>query len=68
MRRRLSGGSGTGHGQVAQAELLNLQKSGQFPDELVKIEGTQIHCVVCTLPEVLTIPDIKEIELGGLLL
>ncbi len=27
-------------------ELLKLQKSGQFPDELVKIEGTQIHSVV----------------------
>jgi hypothetical protein len=38
-----SGGSGTGHGHVAQAELLKLPKSGQFPDELVKIEGAQIH-------------------------
>jgi hypothetical protein len=40
-----SGGSGTGHGHVAQAKLLKLQKSGQFPDELVKIEGAQIHYV-----------------------
>jgi hypothetical protein len=39
------GGSGTGHSYVAQAELLKLQRSGQFPDELVKIEGTQIHYV-----------------------
>jgi hypothetical protein len=36
---RMCGGSGTGHGLVAQAELLKLLKSGQFPDELVKIEG-----------------------------
>ena len=38
-------GSGTGHGHVAQAELLKLHKSGQFPVEIVKIEGTQIHLV-----------------------
>ena len=44
---KLCGGSGTGHGHVGQAELLKLQKSGQFPDELVKIESTQIHCVTC---------------------
>ena len=31
-------GSGTGHGRIAQAELLNLQKSGQFPDEPVRIK------------------------------
>jgi hypothetical protein len=31
------GGSGTVHGHVAQAELLKLQKSGQFPDEPVRI-------------------------------
>ncbi len=39
-----------------QAELLKLQKSGQFPDEFVKIEG------------VLEITDIKEITLEGRLL
>ncbi len=39
------GGSGTGHGHVAQAELLKLQKSGQFPDEPVRIKGAQIHYV-----------------------
>ncbi len=27
------------------AELLKLQRIGQFPDELVKIEGSQIHYV-----------------------
>jgi hypothetical protein len=30
---------------VAQAELLKMQKIGQFPDEPVKIGGTQIHYV-----------------------
>jgi hypothetical protein len=39
VRKAPCGGSGTGHGRVAQAELLKLKKSGQFPDELVKIEG-----------------------------
>ena len=33
--RKLCGESGTGHGDVAQAELLKLQKSSQFPDEPV---------------------------------
>jgi hypothetical protein len=26
-------------------KLLNLQKNGQFPDDLVKIDDVQIHCV-----------------------
>ena len=43
--RRLSDDSGTGHGDIEQVELLSLQKSGQFPDGFVKIEGEQIHCV-----------------------
>ncbi len=30
MRRKLRGGSGTGHGHVAQAELLKLKKNGSF--------------------------------------
>ena len=60
-----SGGSGTGHGHVAQAELLKLPKSGQFPDELVKIEGAQSHYVAS--PDVLAIAGIKEMALGGLL-
>ncbi len=32
-----------GHGQIVQAELLKLQKSGQFPDEPVRIKGTPIY-------------------------
>ena len=59
MRRTPRGGSGTGHGWIAQAELLKLPKSGQFPDELVKIQGAQIHYV----PDVLAIAGIKEIAL-----
>ena len=42
---KVSGGSGTGHGDVPQDELLKPKKNGQFPDEPVKIEVTQIHCV-----------------------
>ena len=34
------GGSGS---WFTLAELLNLQESGQFPDDPVKIEDTQIH-------------------------
>ena len=45
MRRNPHDGSGPGHGDVVQSELLKVQKSGQFPDELVKIEFTQIHYV-----------------------
>ena len=33
------------HGHVTQAELPNMQESGQFPDELVRIEVSQIHYV-----------------------
>ena len=65
MRRTPCGGSGTGHRDVTQAELLKLQKSSQFTDELVKIEDTQIHC---NLPDVLPVADTKKIALGGLLL
>ena len=43
--RRLLGDSGTGHGDVPKTELLRLKKNGQFPDEIVKIEDTQIHSV-----------------------
>ena len=46
MRRTTHGGSGTSDGWIEKVELLKLQKSGQFPDELVKIEDTQIHYVV----------------------
>jgi hypothetical protein len=38
VRRTPRGCSGTGC-WIAQAELLKLQKSGQFPDEPVRIEG-----------------------------
>jgi hypothetical protein len=43
VRRTPSGGSETGHGQIVQAELLKLKKSGQIPDESVKIKGAPIH-------------------------
>ena len=43
--RRLRDDSGTGHGDVPEVELLRLEQSGQFPDEFVKIEGSQIHSV-----------------------
>ena len=33
MKIDLRGASGRVHGSIAQAELLKLQKSGQFPDE-----------------------------------
>ncbi len=46
MRRTPHVCSGTGHGHVALTELLKLQRSGQFLDEVVKIEGAQIHCVI----------------------
>ena len=36
MRRRIHDGSGTGHGDVEESELLKLQKNGQFPDESAK--------------------------------
>ena len=50
-----------------QAELLKLQKSGQFPDEpvTVRIKGVQIRYVTF---QVLAIAGIKDIALGGLLL
>jgi hypothetical protein len=37
--------SGIVHGHVVQSELLKLEKNGQFPDELVRIKGSQIHHV-----------------------
>jgi hypothetical protein len=37
-KRKPSGGSGNTHDQIALTEFLKLQKSGQFPDEPVKIE------------------------------
>jgi hypothetical protein len=32
-----------GEGLIAQAELLKLQESGQFPDEPAKIKGAHVH-------------------------
>ncbi len=46
-RRTPDSCSGTGHWWIEIAELLKLQRSGQFPDDLVKREGAQIHCVTC---------------------
>ena len=43
--RKPRGGSGTGHDHVEQTKLLKLQKSGQFPDEPVRIKDAQIHYV-----------------------
>ncbi len=45
MRRTPHVGSGTGHGQITEAELLKMKKSGQFPDETVRIKGAPIHYV-----------------------
>ena len=41
MRRTPNDGNGIG--LFAKAELLKLQKSGQFPDEPAKIKGVQAH-------------------------
>jgi hypothetical protein len=49
VRRTPYDGSGTGHGQIPSTELLKLQKSGQFPDELVKTEGTHIFIFIFIL-------------------
>jgi hypothetical protein len=61
----IDNGSETDHGRVEEVELLKLQKSDQFPDDLVKI-GVQSH--YWDHPDVLAIAGIKEIEFGGLLL
>jgi hypothetical protein len=45
VRRTTRGVNGTGHSWIVEAELLKLQKIGQFPDELVRIKGEQIHYV-----------------------
>jgi hypothetical protein len=34
----MCGGSGIVHGRFAQSELLKMQKSGQFPDDPVRIK------------------------------
>jgi hypothetical protein len=50
VRRTPRGGSGTCHGWIAQPELLKVQKIRQFPDELVKIEVTQIRVIQSRSP------------------
>ncbi len=45
MCRTPIGGSGTGHGHVAEAELMKMEQSGKFPDGSVRIKGVQIHYV-----------------------
>ncbi len=55
MRRTPRDGSGS---WFVLAELLKLQEIVQFPDDLVKIEGTQIHRGDV---HVLAITDMKEI-------
>ncbi len=45
MRRTPSGGSGRVNCLIPEVELVKIQKRGQFPDEIVKIEDTQIHHV-----------------------
>ncbi len=53
----------TPHGEsdrlITSVEVLKCQESGQFPDDPVKIEDTQIRCV--DTKDVLTIADIKAI-------
>ena len=51
MRRTSHVCSGTGHGRITQAELLKLQKSGQFPDESVRTKGAPVHYVNANVPE-----------------
>jgi hypothetical protein len=38
-------GSGRIHWKIAQDEILKIQKSGQFPDDPVRIKGVQNHYV-----------------------
>ena len=54
------------HWQIAQAELLKLQKNGQFPDDPSK--NSNLMNSLCNLPEVLVIVDINATTVGGLLL
>ena len=45
---------------------MKLQKSGQFPDEVVINESHTNS--LCNLPDVLVTGDIKETDVGGSLL
>ena len=49
VRRRLRVGSGTDHWSITLAEVLKLQRRGQFPDELVKIPGEGIVIIITTI-------------------
>jgi hypothetical protein len=42
-------GSGRIHDLIALTKLLKLQRSGQFPDEPVRIKVGQIHYVTCLM-------------------
>jgi hypothetical protein len=42
-------GSGIIHDLIVLTKLLKLQKSGQFPDESVRIKVGQIHNVTCLM-------------------
>jgi hypothetical protein len=59
---------------IVLTKLLKLQRSGQFPDDPVRIKVGQIHYIVnlsgyiCNLPDVLAIAGINDTALGGLLL
>jgi hypothetical protein len=47
--RQPRGGSGRIHDLIALTKLLKLQRSGQFPDEPVRIKVGQIHYVTCLM-------------------
>jgi hypothetical protein len=46
-QRQPRGGGGRIHDLIALTKLLKLQRSGQFPDEPVRIKVRQIHYVTC---------------------
>jgi hypothetical protein len=49
LQRQPRGGSGIIHNLIALTKLLKLQRSGQFPDESVRIRVGQIHYVTCLM-------------------
>jgi hypothetical protein len=66
VRTTSCGGSGTVHCLIVQAELLKLQKKRSVSRGVCKnIRHTNS---LCSLPDVLAIVGIKQIESGGLLL
>jgi hypothetical protein len=48
-QRQPHGGSGRIHDLIALTKLLEMQRSGQFPDEPVRIKVGQIHYVTCLM-------------------